>query len=87
MTTEQNPLGRTVWDASRADEGSISATGADIVAAAVAVRLSDMVREDFDHQLAAEGSTRDSTMAVRGWLKGKGLWVGPDFNGEEQGDD
>jgi hypothetical protein len=43
--------------------------------------LCDLVRQDFDRELATEGATRDSTMAVRGWLKRHGLWSGPDING------
>lgn len=45
-----------------------------------AVTLSSMVRADLVRELEEEGATRDGTMAVRGWLKTKGLWIGPDVD-------
>lgn len=47
-----------------------------------AITLSGMVRADLARELEEEGATRDRTMAVRGWLKTKGLWIGPDFDEE-----
>ena len=49
---------------------------------AIASVLSKMVREDLDAELKGEyGATQDATMAVRDWLKSKGLWEGPDYIG------
>ncbi|UUG69309.1 hypothetical protein SEA_SCIENCEWIZSAM_65 [Arthrobacter phage ScienceWizSam] len=44
--------------------------------------ICDEVRMDIDEDLRLEGSSRDSTDAVRGWLKTKNLWYGPDYNGQ-----
>ena len=45
-----------------------------------AITLSSMVRGDLQCDLDEYGATQESTMAVRGWLKAKGLWIGPDFD-------
>lgn len=42
--------------------------------------ICDEVRSDIDEDLIRDGASHDSTDAVRGWLKTKNLWVGPDYN-------
>lgn len=49
MTTDlKTDLARIIWETSRADEGTISATGANIVAAALIPKVEQVVAEVWD---------------------------------------
>lgn len=73
---EWGTLDRCIW----CGRGKSIVEAADYAMSIDCIALSSMVRADLARELDEYGATQEGTMAVRGWLKVKGLWIGPDFD-------